>query len=249
MCKKAGIRTFVMFFTGFPTETLEEAEKTVAFIESHAPYINQVAFSNFILEHRSPVSEFPSQYGISNVFPYEGEDLKIYSRYDVPSGLSSEEAVAFLDNVKNRPAIRNLLDTFLFSRSHLIFLPQDKELPLTSLPANAPEIDFSKPEILFPKLQQGVVRYKSAYRFEEIDTFVSQKEGEGTGNCIEKNPSYYLFHSIKEKMVEIDHSGFLLLKPCNGFHRLDDILYTIGEQNRETALNFYKKLWEDFFDK
>ena len=33
-CAKTGIRPFVMFFTGFPTETREEATETIRFIEN-----------------------------------------------------------------------------------------------------------------------------------------------------------------------------------------------------------------------
>lgn len=233
-CKEKGIRAFVMFFAGFPTETLAEAEKTIEFIEIHRDYITQVAFTNFVLEKRSLAYAEPAKYGIEEIQPYEGEDLKIYAQYKVNKGLSARDAVAFLEEVRDRPAILPLIDSYLLSRSHLIFLPMEKEKEKTG-PGVSKSLDFSRPWAFFPKIHNHIIPITLAFNLNK--SFCEVK----------RSPTHYLFNPVLEKLVEVGEGGLLLIKPCNGRYSLEDILAHLGAQNRQTALDFYLKLNESGF--
>jgi len=254
-CKEVGIRAFVMFFAGFPTESPAEAEKTVEFIETHREYITQVAFTNFVLVKSSPVYAEPGKYGIMSIQPYEGEDLKIYAQYEVEKGLTAKEAVAFLEEVKGRPAILPLINTYLLSRSHLIFLSAEKEEEKSESGVSM-ALDLSRPWAFFPKIRDHVIPMALAFNlnksFGEVRTGERffQKEplvAEGKKIEIDRNPTNYLFNPVMEKLVEVGEGGLLLVKPCTGRYSLEDILSNLGGQNQQTALDFYLKLNEAGF--
>lgn len=245
MCKKAGIRTFVMFFAGFPTETLEEAEKTVKFIENHEDCINQIAFTNFVLEKCSPIYANPTKYGILEIKLYANEDLKIYASYRVTEGLTGKEAVAFLDEVKDRPKIHALIDSHLLSRSHLIFLPIEREEE--SREEYRGKIDLSLPESLYPEMEDGLALLTTAFNLGQIADRLENNSRKETKEPIKKCSTNYFFNPEREKLVEVKGSGLLLIQPCNGCYRLEDILASLGKQNRKTALNFYMQLYEAGF--
>ncbi|MGE5340660.1 MAG: B12-binding domain-containing radical SAM protein [Candidatus Omnitrophota bacterium] len=238
-CKKAGIRTFIMFFAGFPSETIDEARKTVRFIEDHFDCINQVAFTNFILEKRSPVYDAPEKYGISSIHPYPDEDLKIYTQYTVKDGLSANEAVNFLDTIKKRPKIHALLDVYLLSRSHLIFLPLEKH---TDKPNDIVVMDFSDPRSLYPALRDGWVTQTFAFNLDRISERSPMNRPDTNTPSIPRSPTGYLYQPEEKKLKDVGENGLRLIRACTGAYCLADILDAIGEPNRETALQFYKQL-------
>jgi len=249
-CKEANIRTFVMFFAGFPSETRLEAEKTVRFIEAHKDYISQVAFTNFVLEKRSPVYACPEKYGIEEIQSYPDEDLKIYAQYTPGSGLTAQEAVAFLDKVKDRPDIVPLIDSYLLSRSHLIFLPLQKEPEKVKQAETEETTDILQRWAQYPKIDSPVVSLRLAFKLDNLHDFLKAEmppgstEAAGTVPLIERSPGHYLFNPKTEKLVEVGEFGILLAKPCTGEYSLGDIISNIGEQNRQTAMNFYRELTE-----
>jgi len=240
-CREQGIRTFVMFFIGFPTETRAEAEKTLAFIAAHHEAISHVAFTNFILEKSSPIYQQPSPYGLTTLPPNPGEDLKIYAHYEVEEGLSGDEAISFLEEIKDRPMLRALIETYLVSRAHLIFLPpreKPKALPRPPTPPGLEVISASH-----PKLADGLVPLTLLFNLDVIRTQVQGAVPDAKEPTrIKRMPTNYLFHPSQEKLVEVGDHGLLLLKPCNGRFSLGEILGALGEQNRPAALDFYQQL-------
>ncbi len=243
-CHEAGIRTFVMFFTGFPTETREEAERTIDFIGRHADAITHISFTNFILEKRSPVYANPQNYGIVGVHSNPHEDLKIYSDYGVSEGLDRKEAITFLDEVKHRVKISSLIETYLISRLHLIFLPCDES---PSARALSSPVDLPHPAHIFPKVTEPAVPQTLAFNLDQIRHNLTNSFGNEFKDQIKKCPTNYLFDPETEKLVEVGDHGLLLLKPCNGLYSLDDIIHALGEQNRETIFGFYTQLFEAGF--
>ena len=247
-CTESGIRTFVMFFAGFPSETKQEAENTVRFIESHKEQITQVAFTNFVLEKRSPVYTEPETYGIEEIQPYQDEDLKIYAQYKPGGGMTAQEAIAFLDEVKDRPDIVPLIDTYLLSRSHLIFLPLQKEGEEGIRIKDAETTDISLRWEQYPKINPPVIPSRLAFNLDSLHRFLKTKSQPGStaaadpASSLGRCPGHYLFNPETEKLVEVGETGLLLIKPCTGQYCLGDIISSIGEQNRQTAMNFYRDL-------
>ena len=246
-CDRAGIRTFVMFFVGFPTETKQEAERTVEFIEAHRGSITHIAFTNFILEMRSPVHANPAKYAIVAINHYPDEDLKIYAEYSVKEGLTASEAISFLDEIKSRPGVRSLIETYLISRMHLAFLPvKEVEGKEGAEEDDAAVTDFSRPAEIFPKMADGVVSVTMPFNLEEVRHHVKRAQT-GFGGSIRKRLTNYLFDPQAERLVEVGEDGPLLLKPCNGRYALSDILSVLNGRNRKVALQFYRRLCAEGF--
>jgi anaerobic magnesium-protoporphyrin IX monomethyl ester cyclase len=237
-CDRSDIRTFVMFFVGFPTETREEAEKTIQFIEAHRGSITHIAFTNFILEMRSPVYANPTKYAITGIDHYPGEDLKIYAEYSAREGLTAREAISFLDEIKSRPGIRSLIETYLISRMHLTFLPV-KEVSIEA--DRTTEIDFSHPAQIYPRTSDGVVSVSMPFSLEEVRDQLNRAET-GSRRTISKRPTNYLFDVQTERLIEVGKDGLLLIKPCNGRYKLSDILSVLNGRNKKVALQFYRRL-------
>ena len=241
-CKAAGIRAFVMFFVGFPSETRQEAEATVRFIEASRDRIAQVAFTGFVLEKRSRVYRQARKYGIEEIRPYEGEDLRIHLQYDTGEGLTAGEAAAFVDEVKGRPAIQPLITSHLLSRSHLVFLPLERDSDSVVNKGTGEEVgagkqtafDLSQPSLLYPRKRDAVTQRRLRFKLERMGQFLGTK--------VEHGPGHYLFNPETEELVEVGEHGFLLVGLCTGEYSLDDILCHLEEQNRRTALDFYRDL-------
>jgi anaerobic magnesium-protoporphyrin IX monomethyl ester cyclase len=94
---EAGIWNMVFIIIGYPTQTREESEQDIAFLQKNAPYISTVTGSEFKLEKGSRMFETPQHYGIEKVgssgefspvceyvpaHPVENADL-LSKKYDV----------------------------------------------------------------------------------------------------------------------------------------------------------------------
>ncbi|HPZ07015.1 MAG TPA: radical SAM protein [Candidatus Eremiobacteraeota bacterium] len=114
---EAGIWNYAWFFTGFPSETEEEARLTVDFIlrnqtKVHSATPNAV----FGLEEYTDIVKNPDKYFLKEIKPIEGQDLAFVYDYTVKSGLSPEEArklsnelcIKLLNEHKEGAAIANL---------------------------------------------------------------------------------------------------------------------------------------------
>jgi len=89
----AGIWNYAWFFTGFPSETEEEARNTADFIIKNQDIIHSVTLNAvFGLEEYTDIVKYPEKYYISEVKNVEGNDLSFVYDYSVKSGLSPEEA-------------------------------------------------------------------------------------------------------------------------------------------------------------
>ncbi|MFH0784656.1 MAG: radical SAM protein [Pseudomonadota bacterium] len=236
-CSKCGIRPFVMFFSGFPTETREEAMETIRSIEGLAEHITQVAVTNFILEHHTPTHFDPQSFGITEILPYEGEDLKIYSKYNVASGMNADEAASLLEEMLKSEGIAALANFFVLSRSHLVFLPpKDCWLP----PKDKTENRYNtEPEHIFPVRMTELIPRKLRFPLEEIHAADSEQENSSKTLPMAND---YVYCPENDRLVNVGEHGLSLLAACDGLHSLADILAIVGEDNRQTVLSFYDDL-------
>jgi hypothetical protein len=100
------IFSILMFFTGFPTENLQEARDTVQFIEAHREYVGAYAQGYFQLLEGSPVFLQPERFGVTSVIPPEN-DLATECRYTVRSGLSQSAAAQISEAIGRRRLMDN----------------------------------------------------------------------------------------------------------------------------------------------
>ena len=245
-CTHNGIRTFVMFFTGFPTETRAEAEQTVGFVSAHSTCIDHIAFTNFILEKHSQVFQDPARYGVRAVKTSLEDDLKIYADYEVESGLTTQEAIGFLDEIKIRPDISHVIGRFLFSRTHLAFLARSEALDgerETSGPALRP--DWSRPDVVFPLRRDGILPLILPYCLDDLKS--APADSSTGGPDIARKTTTYVFDPESEKLIEVGDDGPALLGACDRSRSLGEILALTGEHNREAILRFYSRVTDAGF--
>ncbi|MCG6986183.1 MAG: B12-binding domain-containing radical SAM protein [Thiocapsa sp.] len=239
-CAAVGIRTFVMFFIGFPTETRQEAEETIDFIKRLRHEITHIAFSNFVLEQRSPVHRTPRRFGIGEISPYGDEDLKIYSDYRVDRGLSPSEAVAFLDEVRTQPEIRRLIDLYLLSRCHLVFLPPGQHAPPEQ--TELPTVELVDPASLYPLRSEGLIPITLAFNLDQIREQLRDRSQTGSSVPLRQCPTRYVFSPKQERLVEVGDDGIRLLGACDGRFSVQEILMAVGESNRDETERFFVDL-------
>lgn len=240
-CKEIGIKTFIMFIVGFPTENRKEVEHTVKFIEAHSDYITHIGFGNFVLIKESPVYRNPHKYGISKVKIFSDEDLTIYADYEVTTGMSKKAAIIALNDIKKNPVVQSLTDLSLISRSHLFFLPH-KEGNSKKKKIPRKKFNLNTPEIFYPKVAQGLVPVTMNFNLEKTRTYVREFSN-GSPSPIKQCTTNYIYNPQTEILIEVSEHGLLLLKPCSGKYNLNDILLPLDEQNKKTALEFYQQLY------
>lgn len=226
-CSHSTIKTFVMFFIGFPTETEEEALKTVQFVEEHKDGIHYISFDRFVLLKNTPVYKNASNYSLTvQEYQEEKEDLAIHARYQVASGLSRKEAETLLEKIKKRPVISSYLKYDLISRSHLPYLPkigieeiktEDTEMPLE----------------YYPRKQLHV-------QLVELKYDISEKETSET-----KDTFYYCYNPYSQTLIEIGKYGKALVESCDGSRSLEEIFDFFGSKNKKEIQDFYKRLYKE----
>ncbi|MBQ8886100.1 MAG: radical SAM protein [Candidatus Gastranaerophilales bacterium] len=71
--KEAGIWNFAFIFFGFPTETVEDAKKTVKMLVDNKDIIHSYGRSVFSMGRHAKLSQEPEKYGITKIYPAEEE--------------------------------------------------------------------------------------------------------------------------------------------------------------------------------
>lgn len=103
---------------GFPSETKEEALRTVEFIDKNMQYINYYSFGPFILTKNIDIFQNPQEYGVT--IRSEEDDLSLSVHYDVNSGLSEFETSALVQQIKQERD--EFMKYELISVMHIMYL-------------------------------------------------------------------------------------------------------------------------------
>ncbi len=90
----AGIGVQVMGFTGFPTETLEEARDSISFLTETRDLWTFGGLGQFVLTPGAIVARDPARFGISNVRPDASEGIARSLHYDEPVSQAAADAVS-----------------------------------------------------------------------------------------------------------------------------------------------------------
>lgn len=113
-CMKAGISAHMFFFTGFPTETYEEALRTYAYTnekvtKSQLKYnvMSSRGYGTFGLEIGSAVWLHPEKYGVTIIPNGPENDLRLNVSYLVDEGLSQEESMKIVKSQNLRDSIQD----------------------------------------------------------------------------------------------------------------------------------------------
>jgi hypothetical protein len=88
----AGIRNHVFMICGFPTETVEEFEDTIRFLDENKDSVWAVHRGTFSLERQSPIYDAPQRFGITRVWLKRDDASGGRWGYETASGMSAEQA-------------------------------------------------------------------------------------------------------------------------------------------------------------
>lgn len=86
-----GIYNHTYVMAGFPTETADEFQQTLDFLQSNRTNIAAVHKGIFHLEHGSPVFENPTQYQITNYWPAGDSLMQGWYEFECSCGMSRQE--------------------------------------------------------------------------------------------------------------------------------------------------------------
>jgi len=117
-CKKAGIKTYVYLLFGTPQENEESAEKTLAYVIKHAPFID---FMNLAIFNLPKFSAEGENLSVSQF--YEG-DLSLYNNFEHPLGWNRKNVREFLSRkVKKNPLLSPIVlkNPPFFTSNHAMF--------------------------------------------------------------------------------------------------------------------------------
>jgi hypothetical protein len=89
----AGIGVQMMGFTGFPTETFEEAKESIDFLDETRDLWAFGGLGDFVLTPGAIVAKDPARFGISDVRPAETAGVARSLRYEEPVYRAAREAV------------------------------------------------------------------------------------------------------------------------------------------------------------
>ena len=123
--KDALLWNFAFIFFGFPTETMEDARKTINMLVEHKDIIHSYGRSVFTMGRHSKLAGDPEFYGITKIYPAE-EEFSPNINFD-SVGMNSQELNTILNECKTEcaKAYQNPLWMYLRYREWL-FLYVDK---------------------------------------------------------------------------------------------------------------------------
>ncbi|MEA3430608.1 MAG: radical SAM protein [Nanoarchaeota archaeon] len=116
-----GIKNVVYIMLGFPTETKEEAEITVKFLEDNTYNIDLVSISIFGLQKGSPVYNEPEKFGVVEVIEEKRKLLPERITYKVSKGMDKEELKKYKKKIRSRIDKINKYPRYMnFFREHIL---------------------------------------------------------------------------------------------------------------------------------
>ncbi|MBI5547699.1 MAG: radical SAM protein [Deltaproteobacteria bacterium] len=123
-----GIRSQVYLLFGLPTETDEDREQTLRFVEEEAEAICDLNHALLNLPRGSPMHQQPARFGISEVIAFHADtDLSLYDDFRCGASHPRVEARRWLDHrfLKSK-AVREILGDLRgpFKANHTCFLPR-----------------------------------------------------------------------------------------------------------------------------
>ncbi len=109
-CQRRGVKVQVFTMYGFPTETREEAQDTIRFLEENKDKIDLILTSVWYLTPGSPIEKNLDDYGLA---PAPEQEVSAWNQgsFIRKQGMSREEAVKIQSQVLNHPHLKDKVVT------------------------------------------------------------------------------------------------------------------------------------------
>ncbi len=265
-CNEAGIATTLFCITGFPSETVEEAEDTLNFVLRHRDIVTSATFSTFQLNEGSPVQLDPERYGITEVHKTERDLRKDYS-YKVCRGQSMLEAE------RTRQIIDETLDGIFSRRSYftglhphvLIHLVRfnDPKFPERTRDADgscSEEGDVGAETVLRrrPSLESRLFSFdwrdlearlnlaRDQAEFAQLENGLTPNEAEvaleGLTTPLQRSFVRVVYNPERDRYHFVSEGAWRVLSMFNSGRLVDDILERVAPEARGKVLRFIRKM-------
>ena len=122
LSRKAGIWNFAFIFFGFPTETTEDAIKTIDYIKNNTDFISSYGKSMFTFGKHTTLNEHPEKFGITKIYK-DDEEFSPRLHFETSKGMTKKELndISHKCLLECRKAYNNPLWMYLIYRE-ILFL-------------------------------------------------------------------------------------------------------------------------------
>lgn len=181
---EAGIAVVLYTMIGFPTETEEEARRTLAWIRAHRPHIQEVSLRIFYLDHLSTVFREPERFGVTRIHEDPSKDYQVYYDHECSSGIDRRRArelfFEFMETVRREfPLFQgDNLWFFELKSHHFLWLCHFERLDVFAGRARA-RVGEDPPEPLAaarPRLADGVSLRRLSHDLEQATRTLLEAE-------------------------------------------------------------------------
>ncbi|HEY9079579.1 B12-binding domain-containing radical SAM protein [Magnetovibrio sp.] len=140
---KAGIHNHLFIIVGFPSETREELEQTVAFLDEHADVIDKILASGYVLKKGTPIHDQLDRFGIKKIYTERSLCNSKILRYDSAKGLDSTLIHPMADYLQAK--VFDLISPrgpyFGTPRNHIIIVYGNDDLAVLENNKNRPSLE------------------------------------------------------------------------------------------------------------
>jgi len=237
---QAGIWNSTFLFFGFPTETREEAQKTIDFVLQNKDSIQSVGAGEFRLYRDSNVHYNPTKYEVSKIIIKKEEPLALWYEYKVKRGMHPNERLMILSTFIRR--LKQQYKDFEFwhyiDREHmLIYL--DNKWHLNS------QRQIHQKRAKRRKLQSLIMS-------EEYQTLKPQIQNQLIWETPDNKPAIFIYDPCIGASWLVNTIEFTIISLCDGRNSINDIVSKISEKyyiDKEKCLKdvqkFVKRLIEN----
>ncbi|MDP2907277.1 MAG: radical SAM protein [Nanoarchaeota archaeon] len=88
MCHEGGINNRIYLIAGLPSETKEDLDATLSFIQENAPYLEKIKINLFKVRYSSFINKDPEKYGLKDIKVRDALQLIPFYHKDTKRGIS-----------------------------------------------------------------------------------------------------------------------------------------------------------------
>jgi len=140
---KANIRNHLFIIVGFPSETREELDQTVAFLYEHADAVDKILASGYVLKKGTPIHDQIKTFGIKKIYSERSLCNSKILRYDSAKGLDSTLIPPMADYLQTQvfDHLSPRGPYFGTPRNHIIIVYGNDDLPALITDKDRPTLD------------------------------------------------------------------------------------------------------------
>ncbi|UCH01788.1 MAG: PqqD family peptide modification chaperone [Candidatus Bathyarchaeota archaeon] len=215
---QAGIWNSTFLFFGFPTETREEAQKTIDFVLQNNDIIQSVGAGEFRLYRDSNVYYNPTKYEVSKIVMKKDQPLALWYEYKVKRGMHPKERLMILSTFIQR--LKQQYEDFEFwhyiDREHMLIYLENKW-------HHNSQRQMRQMRARRRKLQSRIMN-------EEYQTIKPQIRNQLIWETPNNKPAIFIYDPCNGASWLVNAIEFTIIALCNGQNSINDIALKISKK-------------------